>query len=304
MSELNIRKTFCEKSVLITGASGFLGRVLTEKLLRDCKNINKIYLLFRPKREQDWVKRFEKFLESPLLNKIKEKDVNLLKKLEPIYGDLMVSPNAGIQGQDLKILETNVNFIIHCAASIRFDETLQKAVTLNTIGTKIMLDLAENFKNLEGFIHVSTAYSNTNVKYIDEVIYEPILDYKQVIKACEKNDLKELERFEKIVLKTFPNTYIFSKNIAEKLVSERKNIPLAIVRPSIVTPVYQDPLPGWCDSVMNGPIGVLMGASLGILRSVHARGHIVPDLIPADYCVSTIIATCAQVAQSGTKNLK
>jgi nucleoside-diphosphate-sugar epimerase len=39
--------------VLITGATGFMGKVLVEKLLRSCPGINKIYLLMRSKRGQD-----------------------------------------------------------------------------------------------------------------------------------------------------------------------------------------------------------------------------------------------------------
>jgi FlaA1/EpsC-like NDP-sugar epimerase len=38
------------KSVFITGATGFLGKVLIEKLLRTCNQLNKIYLLIRPKK--------------------------------------------------------------------------------------------------------------------------------------------------------------------------------------------------------------------------------------------------------------
>lgn len=36
--------------VFITGGSGFIGKVLIEKLLRSCPGINAIYLLMRPKK--------------------------------------------------------------------------------------------------------------------------------------------------------------------------------------------------------------------------------------------------------------
>ena len=38
------------RSVLVTGASGFIGKQLVEKLLRSCPDIDKIYLLLRPTR--------------------------------------------------------------------------------------------------------------------------------------------------------------------------------------------------------------------------------------------------------------
>ena len=41
-----------------------------------------------------------------------------------------------------------------------------------------------------------------------------------------------------------PNTYTFTKQLAESmLVTEGADLPLAIVRPSIVTAAWQEPLP-------------------------------------------------------------
>ena len=39
-----------DKSVFITGGTGFLGVTLIEKLLRSCPGIKNIYLLIRPKK--------------------------------------------------------------------------------------------------------------------------------------------------------------------------------------------------------------------------------------------------------------
>lgn len=36
------------QSVFITGATGFMGKVLVEKLLRSCPGIDRLYLLLRP----------------------------------------------------------------------------------------------------------------------------------------------------------------------------------------------------------------------------------------------------------------
>jgi fatty acyl-CoA reductase len=43
----------------------------------------------------------------------------------------------------------------------------------------------------------------------------------------------------------WPNTYTYTKRLAEILVQrEFPNLPICIVRPSIVTPAYREPLPG------------------------------------------------------------
>jgi len=49
--------------------------------------------------------------------------------------------------------------------------------------------------------------------------------------------------------------YSFTKAVAEHLLrDERGHLPLVIVRPSIVTPAWKEPLPGWTDNI-NGPSG-------------------------------------------------
>lgn len=51
---------FAGKTVMLTGGTGFIGKVLVEKLLRCCPDVDKIYLLIRPKAGQDPVDRIRK----------------------------------------------------------------------------------------------------------------------------------------------------------------------------------------------------------------------------------------------------
>jgi FlaA1/EpsC-like NDP-sugar epimerase len=48
-----IASFYAGRSVMITGATGFMGKVLVEKLLRSCPQIGRIYLLMRTKRGQE-----------------------------------------------------------------------------------------------------------------------------------------------------------------------------------------------------------------------------------------------------------
>ena len=62
----NVSEWYTDKNIFITGATGFIGKVLLEKLLRSCPNIGKLYLLIRPKKSQDCHQRIEEISQSPV----------------------------------------------------------------------------------------------------------------------------------------------------------------------------------------------------------------------------------------------
>lgn len=57
----SIKKFYEGAEIFITGGSGFLGKVLIEKLLRSCPDIKRIYLLLRPKNGMSDSERISKF---------------------------------------------------------------------------------------------------------------------------------------------------------------------------------------------------------------------------------------------------
>lgn len=61
-----IAEYFAGKSIFITGATGYMGNVLVEKLLRSCPNLKKVYLLMRTKRGVNSESRLQKMLNIPV----------------------------------------------------------------------------------------------------------------------------------------------------------------------------------------------------------------------------------------------
>lgn len=49
-----------------------------------------------------------------------------------------------------------------------------------------------------------------------------------------------------------------------------------------------EPLPGWVDN-LNGPIGLIVGAGKGVIRSMHCKGENYGQFIPVDYAINTSI---------------
>lgn len=67
MSELpSVAETYEGKTVLLTGASGFVGKALLEKLLRACPGITRIYVLLRARRGVPPEARLQSILKEPV----------------------------------------------------------------------------------------------------------------------------------------------------------------------------------------------------------------------------------------------
>lgn len=64
MEESSIVEFYKGRAVFITGATGFMGKVLVEKLLRSCPDIDHLYLLMRPSKGKDVAARLGEFIDN------------------------------------------------------------------------------------------------------------------------------------------------------------------------------------------------------------------------------------------------
>lgn len=73
-----VTEWYSGKTVFITGGTGFMGKVLVEKLLYACPEIRRIYLLLRVKRGRTPQQRIEDMWKSPV--RMYYKDISNINK--------------------------------------------------------------------------------------------------------------------------------------------------------------------------------------------------------------------------------
>src|SRR5260370_20240137 len=123
-------------TLLLTGATGLVGRLLAERL-RNSRPDLRLLLLTRCR------------------NRIAPQLVG--RGVEILEGDITL-PGLGLDREQLRRLEADVTEVIHCAADTRFGLPLETARASNVTGTATLLEIARQCRRLEKFAHVSTVY--------------------------------------------------------------------------------------------------------------------------------------------------
>uniref|UniRef100_A0A336LMI6 Fatty acyl-CoA reductase n=1 Tax=Culicoides sonorensis TaxID=179676 RepID=A0A336LMI6_CULSO len=122
-----------DKTILLTGFSGFLGQIVVEKLLRCCE-VKVIYVLIRNKKGKTWQSRIHQIFKDPLFDVIRKQKPDFSEKVVGIVGDCCL-PNFGLNQEDLENLKNKVNIVFHVAGLVNFDAKLSSAITTNVKGT-------------------------------------------------------------------------------------------------------------------------------------------------------------------------
>ncbi|GAB0087094.1 hypothetical protein DMENIID0001_013670 [Sergentomyia squamirostris] len=290
MGKLEVISDFFDgRDIFITGGSGLIGKALIEKILYSCSGVRRIFIMMRLKSGQTIEDRLEYLKNSDVFQRIRTKSPDLLDKLEAIEGDVC-EPNLANKLIAQQCL-SDVSVIVHGAASVRFDDSLKKAININICGTKEILDFASTLIKLKCFLHISTTYCYPEHKFMEEKLYPPSADWKDILKVYENLDEDVLYTLEKKIIGLQPNTYTFTKNLSEHMVHEyRDKVPILIYRPSIVTPAVLEPFAGWNDNV-NGPVGIMMATGCGLIRTLFTDHKVILDFNPIDVTVKAIIIT-------------
>ena len=109
-----------------------------------------------------------------------------------------------------------------------------------------------------------------------------------------RRDVKELSENLKTYIGTYPNTYTYTKSLAEKrLMQTRGDVNLVIYRPSIIACSYRQPFAAWTDS-LSAAGGLSLLSGLGLMKYVNTDGSGPFDIVPVDFVTNGMLIATAK----------
>ncbi|KAI3743297.1 hypothetical protein L1987_61003 [Smallanthus sonchifolius] len=319
------------KRFFVTGATGFLGKVFIEKILRTVPDVGKIYLLIKAKNMDDAMGRLKnEIINTELFKSLqqaygKSYQSFMLSKLVPVTGNVCES-NLGLDEDTAEVIAKDVDIIVNSAANTTFDERYDVALDINTGGPSRLMSFAKRCKKLKLFLQVSTAYVNgqrqgrimekpfnvgesiarESLRYGNHMPKLNVEDEIKMVLELKKSlgenalaqKLKELG-LERAKLYGWQDTYVFTKAMGEMMIDKMGgDIPVVIIRPSVIESTYKEPFPGWMEgNRMMDPIILYYGK--GQLSGFLVDPNGVLDVVPADMVVNAIMAAMAKHVAGG-----
>ncbi|KAK9128285.1 hypothetical protein Syun_017082 [Stephania yunnanensis] len=316
------------KCFLITGATGFVAKVLIEKILRTVPDVGKIYVLIKSKSNEAAMERLKtEIINAELFKRLKEVHGKsyqsfMLKKLIPVAGNVCES-SLGIEASIVDEIANEVDIIVNSAANTTFDERYDIALKINTRGPCHLMNLAKRCKKIKLFLQVSTAYVNgqrqgrilerpfgvgdriaRDIPSVTSTASLPKLDVEFEMKMAldirqSSQDTTIAQRMKELGLERarlygWQDTYVFTKAMGEMLIDTmRGEIPVVIIRPSVIESTFGEPFSGWMEgNRMMDPIVLYYGKGQLTGFLVDPKG--VLDVVPADMVVNAMLAAMAK----------
>lgn len=318
---LSVAAALSGKRILLTGASGFLGKVALLRLLDVCPDVARVTLLLRGNAEHGPHARWQTIVATspafgPLRARLGDDTASWIDaRVEIVEGDI-AHPDLALDPTIAARLREEVDLVVHCAALVDFDPDVRLALASNAVGALMVGAFAASCARAR-LLHVSTCYvAGYREGRIDEA---PVgattpngtpFDAEAELAALEAaiaeteaehagdpptRVMVELGRTRAQAL-GWPNSYTYTKALAEGLVTARyPKLVHAVLRPSIVESALAFPFAGWNEGYNTcGPLAYLVGTWF---KALPARGANPFDVVPVDLVASALWIAAARVLE-------
>ncbi|GLJ56005.1 hypothetical protein SUGI_1202470 [Cryptomeria japonica] len=325
----NIVEFLKHKNILVTGSTGFLAKVFIEKILRVQPSVGTLFVLIRaPDVTAAKARLHKEIIDKELFKVLREQHGHeynefMLQKLVPVVGDTSIH-NLGISERSVRehLWET-LDVIVNTAATTNFDERYDTALGVNTMAVNNFLEFGKRCRKLQVLVHVSTAFvageksgviPEKSLQMGETLVDDThlTLDIQTELNLAKKSldgiqnsfvptPKNSTDQMRKLGLERarkygWPNTYTFTKAMGEMILGERRGeLPIVIIRPSIIESTFADPFPGWMEGSRTIDT-IIIGYGNGRLTSFLANPNLILDVIPADFVVNAMIAAMVKHA--------
>ena len=323
--EISAIDLFRSRSMLLLGATGFVGKVLLAMVLDRFPELKHLVVQVRRKKTLSGEGRFHsEILQSPPLRRVVEKfgEEYIRRKVTIVEGDLSL-PLCGLSPQLVGELRRRVDVVINTAGLVEFGPPLNESLITNVYGVRNLIELVQLLD--AKLVHISTCYvaGKKNGRVPEQT---PIPGYYPFLENAEDqrfNVAEELEWCEKFIREAagpnpaealqkgavqetlrkggmdradswgWINTYTYTKSMGEQLIAKTPWLRYCIVRPAIVESALRFPFPGWNEGMTTSAPLVLMGGEGFKSWPVRKDGPL--EIIPVDLVTTGILIATAAI---------
>lgn len=306
---LSVRRAFAGRRLFVAGASGFLGKVWLSKLLHDLPDGTSISVLLRRRGSTSAADRFRDLLAtSPVFDPLRATPADDLAqvaaRIRVVEGDV-ARRDLGMDARTRAELAAATDLVVSFAGHTDFNPDLRDALAVNVEATLHLLDFVRECPDA-AFLHVSTCFvAGAREGRVPERVspfetplglpFDPEAERRHLLETTEsfarRARVSSTPRpFRRALIHAgirrareqgWPNIYTFTKALGEALLATRgADLPVAIVRPSIVETSTEFPRRGWAEGAnTSAPLSHLLASPFRHLP-VNERKRL--DVIPVD----------------------
>lgn len=317
--------------VLLTGATGFLGQALLERLLADHPQ-TRIDVLVRPDSTGSAQSRLRGLLHRDAFAPWRSRDGDLA--VERALADrVTVLPGSLADAPRVLADRPPYDLVLHSAGDVTFRAGLDEAFATNVTGAAALYEAVCAGGAAPHIVHVSTAYVWTDrVALGEERAVEHEVDWRAESRYAERvraavHQVEDARRLTDRVLGAragaaagspervatrladagyerarehgWTDVYTFTKALGERAAEQTcAGAPLTILRPTIIEGALARPYPGWLDGFkVTDPL--IVAYAKDRLPAFPGWPHSVLDIVPVDVVVNAALASARRPPRAG-----